>query len=214
MARKQKPQPTTPERHVTFLLDETGSMASVRDATISGFNEYINGLKSNAESARFTLVTFSSKHTNTLYTGVPLKDAKPLNVDTYSPDGTTPLYDAIAWAVKATEEKIGNVKADVLFVVMTDGEENASKQYNRQQIFDLIKKKEAEGWTFAFLGANQDSWETGRSIGVSAADSAMDYNPAQPKQAFGALGLATADYFADPHEAKSRGIFHRVKKQR
>ena len=207
MARKKKPV-----LNVSFLLDMTGSMGSVKDATISGFNEYIGSLKARGDDIRFTLTLFNSNAIKTLYKGATLSGVKPLDAKTYKPDNTTPLYDAVVQTVSATQKSLSGAEQDVLFVVMTDGEENASTQYNRQKVFDLIKKKEAEGWTFAFLGANQEPWQVGASIGVAMADSAMNYDPAQPAMAFRALDMATADYAANPQEAKKRGVFHRAKK--
>lgn len=207
MAKKQKKQAL----NVSFLLDMTGSMASVKAATISGFNEYIGSLKARGSDIRFTLTLFNSSAINTLYKGVPLADVKPLDATTYQPAATTPLYDAIGQTVHETQSSLNGEKQDVLFAVMTDGEENASHEYNRQKVFDLITAKEKEGWTFAFLGANQDSWGVGQSIGVAVADSAMNYDPAQPVAAFRALNMATLDYAANPNEAKRKGVFHRAK---
>jgi hypothetical protein len=75
---------------------------------------------------------------------------------------------------------------------MTDGEENSSKEFNRQQIFDLIKRKEAEGWTFVFLAANIDAWAVGQSIGLQASAS---YNAAAPDVAIHNLAVATTAHF-------------------
>lgn len=199
--------------NVSFLLDMTGSMNSVKDATISGFNEYIGSLKARKADIRFTLTLFNSDCIKTLYKGVPLADVKPLDAATYQPDSTTPLYDAIGRTIHETQTSLTGDKEEVLFVTMTDGHENASHEYSQQKVFDLVKSKEKDGWTLAFLGANMDSWQVGKSVGVVAQDSAMNYNAAQPKGAFVAAAMATLDYMADPNESKKRGVFHRAKSQ-
>ena len=199
--------------NVSFLLDKTGSMGSVAKATISGFNQYVDSLKSRADEIRFTLALFNSDGTDTLYKGVSLADVKPLDSKSYDPVGATPLYDAVAATIRATEQSLNGKKEEVLVIIMTDGEENSSEEFTREKVFDLIKGKEAEGWTFAFLGANQDSWGVGESIGVAVADSAMDYDATKPKQAFAAASMATSDYLDNPSEAKQRGVFSRYKSQ-
>lgn len=207
---KKKQQKTL---NVSFLLDMTGSMKSVEGATISGFNEYIGSLKARNADIRFTLTLFNTDTINTVYKGVPIGDVRALDAKIYQPDSTTPLYDAIGRTIHETQTSLNDAKQDVLFVIMTDGHENASHEYSQQKVFELVKSKEKDGWTFAFLGANMDSWQVGQSIGVATPDSAMNYNQAEPKEAFVAFAGATLDYMQDPNEAKSRGVFHRVKNQ-
>jgi len=171
--------------HVSFVLDETGSMESYKAATISGFNEYVDGLR--GRDALFTLVTFNSMETKRRYEGVPIKDVKALTDETYKPDATTPLYDAIIAAVGATKPEEGN---SVLFIIMTDGLENASKEATRDDVFKVIEGKKKDGWSFVFLGADQDAWAVGRSIGVFAGNT-MSYASAETGETFSALCVAT-----------------------
>ncbi len=175
---------------VGFLLDETGSMDSVREATVSGFNEYLGSLKQREGKVIFTLAKFNSERIVTVHDAVPLKDVSPL-VE-YHPNATTPLYDAIAHLISRTDAALSahRDRPSVLIVIMTDGLENASKEYNRQRLFDLIKRKEAEGWTFAYLGANQDAWAVGSSIGVPQGNS-LAYAAAAPQEAFRQVAMAT-----------------------
>ncbi len=104
---------------VSFILDETGSMEVCRDATISGFNEYKNGLKGNGK-VKFTLTKFNTDRTKVVYDAVDLKDVKDLTRNTYMPNAMTNLYDAIAVAINLVEVK-GKSKPRMLFVIMTDG---------------------------------------------------------------------------------------------
>jgi hypothetical protein len=179
--------------HVSLLLDETGSMETCRDATISGYNEYIQTLQKDKDhNYAFTMTKFDSRYVNTIHDGVPIKDVPKLNRDTYTPGQLTPLYDAIAGAIKVLGKK-----KNVLFVIVTDGEENASREYSRQQVFDMIKEKTDAGWSFVYLGANQDAYAVGRGIGVPVANTA-NYDINKTGQTFDAVARGTVSYAASP----------------
>lgn len=141
---------------VGFVLDETGSMMERKVATINSFNEYLFTLKDREENISMTLTKFNSlKGTRVVFKTMDMYYIAGINIDTYCPNAMTPLYDAIGQTINSIDvEKDTNV----LFVVLTDGLENASQEYTRRAIFDLIKDKECEGWTFVFLGADQDSY--------------------------------------------------------
>lgn len=162
---------------IAFLLDETGSMGSVRDATISGFNEYVDTVKAKHPDALLSLRLFSTEKYDKVTQLTPLAHAPRLSHDNYQPGGGTPLYDCVARLVREVEAdtKSLNPAPEVLFVIMTDGEENSSREFNRERIFQLISARTEAGWTFVYLGANQDAWNVGRSIGVPVASS-MTYN--------------------------------------
>ena len=192
---------------IAFVLDETGSMDVVRDATISGFNEYVDSLKRNGQNVTMSLVKFNSRKKEIVYVDKPLMEVPALSRSNYVPDAMTPLYDAIAHTIRALEAALPSkqLKPSVLCVIMTDGQENASHEYTREKIFALISEKEAEGWTFAYLGANQDAWEVGASIGVPVGSS-MSYASGQPKAAFAALSDATSAYRASGSR-QTRSLF-------
>ncbi len=181
---------------VVLVLDRTGSMESSRDQIISGFNEYIEGLK-NTEGAEFllTLLLFDKYGDEHLaidipYKAAPLDDVKPLTRETYVPRGLTPLYDAIGHGMQVVEQGSGYDK--VIFVIMTDGEENSSKEFTRDKIFTLIDAKKGLGnWTFAFLGADQDAYAASAAIGIGAGNT-MSYDSANTKATFGGLTNATS----------------------
>jgi len=184
---------------VNFILDETGSMESCKTETISGFNEYIGTLKETRQKEKqdilFSLTKFNSGKTDAVYTAEPVEYIKELSTETYVPGNMTPLYDAIGVGISKTaaELKAKKLKPKVLFVIMTDGAENASKEYDRKKIFDLIKKQEKENWSFIFLGADQDSWLAGESIGLSRGNT-MNYVKEESIGTFSALGASTAKY--------------------
>jgi len=174
---KDSGEPVEPAIIIAFLLDETGSMGSVRDATISGFNEYVDTVKGKHPDALLSLRLFSTEKYDKVTELTPLPLAPRMSYDNYKPSGGTPLYDCVARLIRETETATAALKPvpEVLFVIMTDGEENSSREFNRERIFRLISEKTEAGWTFVFLGANQDAWQVGQSIGVHQA-SAMTYD--------------------------------------
>jgi len=182
---KSSKKPTTNGRpiHISFLLDETGSMQSCHGQAVSGFNEYITNMKKEKASVQMTFCTFNSEKKNIRFTDTPLAKVKPLSAETYRPDHMTPLLDAVGQIIKRTEETEAKAKKEkkdlaILFVILTDGQENASREFKADQIRDLIEKKQKEGWTFVYLGANQDAWEIGSHLGISVSNT-MSYDSAK-----------------------------------
>jgi hypothetical protein len=192
---------------VAFLLDETGSMMSCKQATISGFNEYIQTLKNTKQDINFTLTKFNSMKSEIVHDCVELKDVKELNDQTYIPDNGTPLYDAIGSTIRSTEKNKESKKRKILVVIQTDGEENASKEFSRQNICDLIKEKEKAGWTFVFLGANIDAYQVANSIGVKASNTA-NYSTAKTGHVFRSMALATGHYGSTGQQGVASDCFY------
>jgi hypothetical protein len=160
---------------VSFLLDESGSMAAVLDPTIDGSNEYLTDLQPGtlANTVRFSLSTFDSTRFIRRTIATPIGDVPKLHRDSYQPGSGTPLYDAIGETINDLETRLaGAEKPEVIVTILTDGLENASQIYNVAGIRKLIREKEAAGWTFAYLRANQDAWEVAESMGISRRSSA------------------------------------------
>ena len=181
----------TKDTAVTFILDESGSMDSVRAATISGFNEYVATLKSDDSPTLLRLMTFNSGGMNTIYSFEEVSSVREMTQDDYKPGHLTPLYDAIARGILDTDgylEKASG-EVDVIFVIMTDGLENDSKEYGRKHVFDMISKREKQGWSFTYIGANQDAWEVGRGIGISGEYTA-DYDADIPEKAMESIAFS------------------------
>jgi len=181
---------------VSFILDETGSMQSVKEQTINGFNEYIKTLKSekSASDIQFAMTKFNSERVEIVYDGVNLKEVQPLNQDTYHPRALTPLYDAIGRSIGALEKKVNSKKKqNVLMVIQTDGHENHSKEFSRNGIFNLIDEKKKAGWTFAFLGADQDAWLAGQKLGLDKGN-VISYDSKQTESVFANLAQSTSRY--------------------
>lgn len=166
------------ETVIAFILDKSGSMSSVQNATISGFNEYIKNLKGDGNKYRLTLTLFDTE-VKIAQENEAIEDVWDLDEKSYAPDGMTALYDAVYQTITRTEK---GLKKDqkVLCVIMTDGAENSSREYSEKQVFAKIKELEKNGnWSFVFLGANQDSWIMGQKFGLSQANVANYQNTAQ-----------------------------------
>lgn len=163
---------------IVFVLDESGSMSSLKSDTIGGFNSLIEKQKSEDGEAVVSAVLFSTE-SRVLLDRVPLGEVEELTDKDYCPCGGTALLDAVGGAVK----HIGNihkyarpedVPEHTLFVITTDGMENSSRRYSADKVKKLIsRQQEKYGWEFVFLGANIDAAETAASIGISR-DSAVD----------------------------------------
>lgn len=153
--------------YLYFILDETGSMQSIKQATIDAFNEYLENLKKDKKAKfKITLITFNSKKFSPLYNMTALAQVTPLNEKLYQPDNATPLYDTIGRVINTATIARKN-KDRVLVTILTDGLENDSKEYTREAIFGLITERRKAGWEFVFLGANQDSYETSANLGIN-----------------------------------------------
>ncbi|MCC5953019.1 MAG: VWA domain-containing protein [Acidimicrobiia bacterium] len=161
--------------HVMFLLDRSGSMASITSDVIGGFNGFLRDQQAfGHDDCTMTVAQFDGRAPFApVVVDKPLAEVAPLDAASYIPRATTPLYDAIDAAITHAERHAAQHLADhgreedVIVVVMTDGLENASRRCTRQQVFARIATKQsADGWTFVFLGADQDAYATGERLGV------------------------------------------------
>ncbi len=172
---------------VSFLLDETGSMQSIKSDTLGGFNAYVETLKEGDANILFSLVTFNSNETKRRYVAEPVREVAPLTAADYEPDAMTPLIDAAVKIIKATDEAVVHRGDDpnVVVVMQTDGAENVSVEYTRPDLAALIKEKTAAGWEFVFLGAGLDAFEAAQASGIDlTADRVMSYSRGSSAQAF------------------------------
>lgn len=189
---------------VNYILDQSGSMSSVKNQVLSGFEEYINGLKQkndNESELLFSLTLFDSNFSGIrlvkTYLVTPIKDVQPLTEYTYKPDGMTPLYDAIGITIREVDSLIlskGLKIHRVLNVIHTDGQENSSKEFDSKKISQLREQKEATGhWTFVYIGAGPTTWADASKLGFSV-DNTMKYDPANTKGMFATAACATMSY--------------------
>lgn len=188
-----------PTTLVNFILDRSGSMDSIKEATISGFNEYINRLKKQKKGKMlFSLTTFDTESIDQVYNQVPIRQVEPLTNKTYQPRSGTPLYDAAVDTIERISGEVDKleVKPAVLVAIMTDGEENSSKEHDSDCLKDLIKKLEKEGnYTFVYMGANQDSWTVAQKFGIQKGNIAnWESSKLGTQKAFRGLSANTVMY--------------------
>ncbi len=160
---------------INFVLDKSGSMEAIREATIAGFNQFLRDQQQEGGSAAMTLTLFDA-HFNTVVSGLPLAEVRPLDHHTYVPGGTTALYDAIAHTMTITDQYVAaNTPDQVLFVIMTDGQENSSREFDRQRIMEMVEdRQKTADYEFIYLGANQDAYTVGDGMGIRGGRS-LDY---------------------------------------
>lgn len=156
---------------IVCILDRSGSMSSVIDDAIGGFNEFLKKQKKLDEDATMSVVLFDDRY-ELLYNNVNLQDVKKMTREDWSPRGMTALNDAIGRTINDVESELKKLKNSerpdkILVAIVTDGHENASREFTGQDIKNLIKKKEKEDWQFVYLAANQDAFSVGTSYGFS-----------------------------------------------
>ena len=165
---------------LVFIIDRSGSMSGLESDTIGGFNSMIRKQKQAEGEALISTVLFDNV-SEVLHDLVNVKDIQPMTEHDYTVRGTTALLDAIGGAI----HHIGNVhkyarQEDVpehtMFVITTDGMENASRYYSSDKVKKMIERQKVKyGWEFLFLGANIDAVETASHFGIGA-DCAVNYN--------------------------------------
>ena len=165
---------------IVFILDRSGSMSGLEADTVGGFNSMIEKQKKAKGKALISTVLFDNT-SEVIHDRVSIRKIKPMTADDYTVRGCTALLDALGDAVR----HIGNVhkyarEEDVpehtLFVITTDGMENASRRYDSEKVKKMIERqKEKYGWEFLFLGANIDAVETAKHFGIGE-DRAVNYH--------------------------------------
>lgn len=156
---------------IVFILDKSGSMGRLRSDTIGGYNTYIEDQKKEPGEAFLTTVLFDDKYV-LLHDHVDLKEVQPLTERDYRPGGCTALMDAIGKTINSVGQRMANAPeeerpAHVIFVITTDGYENASKEFDRAKVKAMIEHQQSKySWTFLFLGAGIDAYSEAESIGI------------------------------------------------
>ncbi len=153
-----------------IIIDESGSMQSIKREAIDSVNETIQTIcsvqKKHEEQEHYvSLVTFNDD-VKTVYECVPAEEVKELTAETYQPDCDTALYDAMGMSLNALRKKVAE-DDKVLITVVTDGYENASKEYSGKAVKVLVDELKAKGWVFAYIGANQDVEAVAETISIT-----------------------------------------------
>ena len=164
-----------------FILDKSGSMSGLENDTIGGFNSMLENQKAVDGECRITTVLFDNSHT-LLHDRIDIHAVSAMTNTEYFVGGSTALLDAIGLTINNLVSVQRNTAEDyradkVMFVIITDGEENSSREYSADKVHSMIEhEKEKYGWEFIFLGANIDAVQTAQRFGIDA-DRAVDYIP-------------------------------------
>ena len=149
---------------IGIVLDESGSMDSLKDTVVKCFNDFLKEQKEEGDDAFITFSKFNSE-VNFVIKRKQISSVKSINDNTYQPCGTTALYDAIFLTIKEIEKK--NKNNNVIIAIITDGYENASRECTIDTIKKEIKEKEELGWKFLFLASNIDVKSVAGSFGMN-----------------------------------------------
>lgn len=164
---------------LVFILDRSGSMGGLESDTIGGFNALIEKQKKQDGKCYVSTILFDNV-SEVLHDRVELSEVRKMTDDDYTVRGCTALIDAIGGAIKHISKvhkyiRPEDVPEHVMFVITTDGLENASRKYSSKEVKKMVNKKKKSGWEFLFIGANIDSVETAGNFGIDA-DRAVNYH--------------------------------------
>lgn len=198
-ARKPK---ETQETHVLLILDESGSMTSVREPTVQAFNEVIQSLKLRPADERntLTLTTFHSELTYH-YTMLDVAEVAEITMDQYKPRSMTALYDAVGTTINRVREAVKNDGPNVAYLVyiLSDGGENDSKQYKQHQIASLLTELKSTGrWTINYIGTDHDLADVQSKIQAQT----VSFKKADMANLGRGMSMATTNYM----NSRSRGL--------
>jgi len=193
--------------HIAVLLDRSGSMGDIKDDAIGGFNCFLKEQKAAGANATLTLVQFDTESTDVVHESMPILEVPDLNHQTFQPRGGTPLLDALGQTIDSTGRALAaipeaNRPNKVVFVVITDGQENSSHQHTKASVKERIDHQSSRyNWQFVFLGANQDAFDEAGAVGI-ALGNAANFAPARMQAAFAATAANVASYRRSGNAAK------------
>jgi hypothetical protein len=197
---------------IGVVLDRSGSMTAVREPTIAGFNEFLHQQQQLAAGGRalMSLTQFDNRF-EVNFVGEPIENVPDLDTESFVPRGTTALFDAIGRTVHEIESwgKAHGWKERVLVMIITDGHENASKEYHAPDIKALIERKEKEGWNFAYMGANQDSYAAAGTLSIRRDFTGnYDATAAGTATSYSRMSAATTTYRMSRSKGQSAPAFY------
>jgi Mg-chelatase subunit ChlD len=165
----------SPDTHIVVLLDRSGSMESIAPDVIGGYNRFIAEQRENGADAKVTLVQFDSKDPHeVIHEAISISAVPRLTEKNFIPRASTPLLDATGQLIakirerQALDSRRPDEKDEIVFVTITDGEENQSREYTLAQTREMIANCEKDGWTFVFLSAGLDAYGEAHGMGVSS----------------------------------------------
>jgi ADP-ribosylglycohydrolase len=183
--------------HVSVLLDRSGSMSSIADDAIGGFNTFVAEQGELPGELRITLVQFDGKDPqDVVASAVPVAEIVKLDDHTYRPRGSTPLLDAFGTLIERIDRRAAKDSDEFqLVAVITDGHENASERFTRDHIADMVKARSDANWAFVFLGANIDSFGEAGTMGMHRGQAAdWEHTADGVRDGFDALSRSSRSY--------------------
>ena len=162
--------------HNLIILDESGSMELIKEPIISGFNELVQTIKGIEkdfpEQEHFiSLVTFNGRGRKVIHFTEPAAKLETIDSRKYQPNSSTPLYDAMGDSITSLRQALEKqTDYNVLVTILTDGEENASKEYNGDAIKKLVEEMKQSGWTFTYIGTDHDIEKFAMNISITQCD--------------------------------------------
>jgi hypothetical protein len=174
-----------------FVIDESISMSSQQHVVISGFNEQLDTMRKEETQQGVKYLVSLTKFSDTVtlvFKDLPLEKVQHLTTETYSPQGSTALLDAIGQTIDTALPG----ETDVVVTIFTDGQENASRQWKTVTIKTLIELRQKDNkWGFVFFGANQDAWTEAQNLGIA---NAVNYTMQNTGAAFTAMNCVRSAY--------------------
>lgn len=194
---------------LVFIIDRSGSMCGMEDDTIGGFNSMINEQKA-IDGKVFVSTVLFANHSKVLHDRVEIEKIEPMNRSQYSANGGTALLDAIGDAIHHISNihkyaRPEDVPEHTVFVITTDGMENASIKYGSDKIKNMIKHQEEKyGWEFMFVAANIDAVETAEEYGIRR-ERAANYNPTSEgtQSVYAAMSCVVGNIRSNAHDART-----------
>ena len=159
--------------HNLIILDESGSMDSIRETTIQGFNEIVQTVKGiekvHSDQEHFiSFISFNGLGTKSHNFIDPVDKLKELNTKSYHPDASTPLLDAMGFGLTKLKQELANqTHYHVLVTILTDGEENASREFSGKAIKKLVEELKMSGWTFTYIGTDHDVEKFAMTVSIT-----------------------------------------------
>jgi len=178
---------------IRIVLDRSGSMQNSQETTIEALNTYLDELKNQKISAFLTLSTFDSISIDIPISKVNINELKSIPNSVLNPRAATPLYDAIGLAIHDLENVKESTDENKVLVIVTDGLENASREYTYQNISSLIQNKNKAGWLIIYLGADHDAMKQSSSLNFDKKRS-MKYSKLDSIDTFKTVSKKTFEY--------------------
>lgn len=180
---------------ISFIQDRSGSMATVWAETLSGFKTYIKDMQADQQKDSeveylFSLTTFDTQ-IDTPYVGVPIAQADGETLAKFGPRGGTALYDAVGKTLQAIDDNKSLTFDKAIVVIVTDGEENSSREWSKEALHSAIDERIKRGnWTFTYLGTQPETWAAAQSLGVGVGASAV-YDASNAHATYATMASAT-----------------------